>query len=262
MGYAQILCRDSRLERDQTDAVRVINQSGEHLLLLINDILDIAKIEARKIELHPHAFYMPAFLESVTGMMQMRAQQKQIDFRVEADQLPETVLADEKRLRQVLLNLLSNAIKFTRMGSVTLRISLKKVVEEDQVGMGLFDRFHNRRTVATLRFEVEDTGVGIASADLARIFLPFEQVGGIHLRAEGTGLGLAISQQLVELMGGRIEVQSQLGRGSCFAFEVTLPISGTIQSGSRRAVAIEPLVDSFVLPSEIKTGRDCCPLFG
>ena len=250
LGYAQILCRDGRLERDQSEAVHIIKQSGEHLLLLINDILDIAKIEARKIELQPHAFYLPSFLDSVTSIMQMRAQQKQIDFHIETTELPHTVLADEKRLRQVLLNLLSNAIKFTRMGSVTLRVTQIESSESAYVGTGLFERFHSRRAQSCLRFEVEDTGVGIASADLERIFLPFEQVGGLHLRAEGTGLGLAISQQLVELMGGRITIQSQLGRGSLFAFEIVLPSSGEVHNSQIKHLDMLQIDDiTFEMPS-------------
>ena len=263
LGYAQILNRDHRLEVDQTEAVQVIKQSGEHLLLLINDILDIAKIEARKVELRPHSFFLPSFLESVTSIMQMRAQQKQIEFRVEMAQLPESVLADEKRLRQVLLNLLSNAIKFTRVGCVTLRVSQVASETQPQNGSGLFSRF--KRELSRLRFEIEDTGVGIASADLERIFLPFEQVGGLHLRAEGTGLGLAISRQLVELMDGQIMVESQLGVGSRFIFEITLPVSGSVQpnypicnapmhSSTISKLLLPPEIDLIALKAHVRLG--------
>lgn len=229
LGYAQILDRDERLLAEQADAVRVIRQSGEHLLLLINDILDIAKIEARKVELRPDKFVLPTFLNGVANIIQMRACQKRIDFRVEMSQLPQHVIADEKRLRQVLLNLLGNAVKFTRHGQVVLRVQHVESLRHVHDTANGIEKLYSTRDEARLRFEVEDTGCGVASADLARIFLPFEQVGGLHLRAEGTGLGLAISQQLVGLMGGKIDVESRLGKGSSFSFEILLPVSGSEQ---------------------------------
>lgn len=222
LGYAQILGRDPQTTAKQHKGVDIIRDSGEHLLLLINDILDISKIEARKLELDPKPVHLHAFLTGLTGMMALRAQQKGLRFVSEvADDLPtvtvtgavQAVLADEKRLRQVLINLLGNAVKFTEQGSVMLRVTID---ENDSPA--------SSQLLTPIRFEVEDTGVGMTAVDMARIFQPFEQVGDKTSRAEGTGLGLAISQQLVTAMGGEIQVRSQLGQGSCFWFTVELPL--------------------------------------
>jgi predicted ATPase/signal transduction histidine kinase/CheY-like chemotaxis protein/tRNA A-37 threonylcarbamoyl transferase component Bud32 len=205
LGYAQILKRSKGVSTQQTEGLSIIQQSGNHLLTLINDILDISKIEARKMELYPSAFHLPNFLESVAGIIRMRAQEKDITFIYESkDELPSGVEADEKRLRQVLINLLGNAIKFTDQGSVTLSVSTPQK--------------------PVIRFEVRDTGVGMSQEQLGKIFLPFEQVGDTQRRAAGTGLGLAISRQLVELMESELQVASELGQGSAFWFEIALPV--------------------------------------
>ncbi|MDY7020805.1 MAG: ATP-binding protein [Cyanobacteriota bacterium] len=204
LGYAQILKRDSSFNSSQTQGVNIIHQSGQHLLTLINDILDLSKIEARKMELYPKDVHFPSFLNSVEGMIKMRAIEKDIQFKSElASNLPIGIQADEKRLRQVLLNLLGNAVKFTDRGKVTLRVNTVKT-EANQ---------------ATIRFEVSDTGVGMTPKQVTKIFQPFEQVGEVERRAEGTGLGLTITQQLVELMGSELKVSSTVGEGSTFSFE-------------------------------------------
>lgn len=213
LGYAQILKRDRTLGTHHRDGLKIIEQSGSHLLTLINDILDLAKIEARKLELAPSDLYLPGFLESVVGILQMRALEKDILFKYEADpDLPAGIWADEKRLRQVLLNLLGNAVKFTDQGQVNFRV-MPTAISGHQ---------------ARLRFEVRDTGVGMTSAQVEKIFQPFEQVGDAKQQAAGTGLGLAISQQLIELMGGTITVESEFGRGSTFWFEVEFPLADAI----------------------------------
>ncbi|BAU14530.1 integral membrane sensor hybrid histidine kinase [Leptolyngbya sp. NIES-3755] len=202
LGYVQILQRSKNLGDKEQKGVDIIYQCGSHLLTLINDVLDLSKIEARKMELHPKAFHFLSFLESVVEMCRIRAEQKEIAFHYQFDaQLPIAIRADEKRLRQVLINLLGNAIKFTDTGSVTFKVSAL-----DQI-----------------RFEIEDTGVGLSPEQLNQIFLPFEQVGDTKKQTEGTGLGLAISQKIVSLMGGTIAVNSILGKGSTFWFEVALP---------------------------------------
>ncbi|MBW4471423.1 MAG: response regulator [Stenomitos rutilans HA7619-LM2] len=208
LGYAQILQRSEPLSDRGKKGIDVIYQCGNHLLNLINDILDLAKIEARKLELHSSAVYFPAFLEGIAEIMRIRAGQKGIYFTYAPDAtLPVGVWADEKRLRQVLINLLGNAIKFTEQGGVTWRVKTHKL-END---------------LYQVRFEVEDTGVGISPCGLEKIFQPFEQVGAFEKQAEGTGLGLAISQQIVSLMDSSLQVSSEPGRGSTFWFEVTLP---------------------------------------
>ena len=208
LGYAQILKREKNLNESQLKGLNTIYQSGTHLLTLINDILDLSKIEARKLDLYSTTVHLSSFIEGITGMMRMRAQQKDIYFHYEAvGELPEGIEADEKRLRQVLINLLGNAVKFTDDGGVTLRLSVIDEILQ----------------MVTLRFEIKDSGVGMTPQQMQKIFLPFEQVGDTQKRAEGTGLGLAISRQLVSLMGNEIRVSSEENKGSTFWFELTLP---------------------------------------
>ncbi|HVK54325.1 MAG TPA: substrate-binding domain-containing protein, partial [Burkholderiales bacterium] len=209
LGYAQILKRDKSLGGRQVGNVATIERSGEHLLTLINDILDLAKIEARKVELFPSAINLPDFLRLISDIINIKADEKSLLFNCETSPLlPAAIEADENRLRQVLLNLLSNAVKFTQQGQVSLRVNVTAQNEKE----------------ALLRFEVQDTGVGISDAQLENIFQPFEQVGDARQRAGGTGLGLAISRELVRLMGGDIHVDSSLGKGSCFWFEARFPV--------------------------------------
>ncbi|MEM9542157.1 MAG: ATP-binding protein [Cyanobacteria bacterium P01_E01_bin.42] len=243
LGYAQILQRDRNLSPRQSDGLNIIQKSGQHLLTLINDILDLSKIEARKLELYPADIHFPSFIESIAGIIRMRALDKDILFKYEAKTtLPDGIYADEKRLRQVLLNLLGNAVKFTDIGSVTLSVTSKssknkqrcdpattKVARERAPREGMLTKTDAReraprQQTQSFRFEIIDTGVGMSEEQLQKIFQPFEQVGDIKRRAQGTGLGLAISRQLVDLMGGEIQVKSELGRGSNFWFEVEFPV--------------------------------------
>ncbi|MEG4204136.1 PAS domain S-box protein [Microcoleus sp. Pol7_A1] len=203
MGYAQILQRSKVLNEEERSRIDVIYQCGSHLLTLINDILDLSKIEAQKVELMPTDFHFPAFLQGVAEMCRIRAELKGIHFHFPSSpELPIGIRADEKRLRQVLINLLSNAIKFTDEGSVTFIVSFA--------------------TEGKIRFEIRDTGTGIAQDQLQAIFEPFEQVGDRRRQTEGTGLGLAISKKIVELMGSTIQVQSEMNVGSIFWFDVDL----------------------------------------
>ena len=203
MGYAQILQRSKVLNEEERARIDVIYQCGSHLLTLINDILDLSKIEAQKVELMPTDFHFPAFLQGVAEMCRIRAELKGIHFHFPSSpELPIGIRADEKRLRQVLINLLSNAIKFTDEGSVTFTVSFA--------------------TEGKIRFEIRDTGTGIAQDQLQAIFQPFEQVGDRRRQTEGTGLGLAISKRIVELMGSTIQVQSEMNVGSIFWFDVNL----------------------------------------
>ncbi len=203
LGYAQILQKSKNLTEWQKNGLGVIHQCGEHLLTLISDILDISKIEARKMELYPSDFHFPEFLEGIVEICRIRAEQKGVELIYEPlTQLSKAIRADQKRLRQVLINLLSNAVKFTETGSVKFKVG-----------------YHQEKC----RFQVEDTGIGIATEQLEAIFLPFQQVGQQNRETEGTGLGLAISRQLVQMMGGELQVKSTLGQGSLFWFDLDLP---------------------------------------
>ncbi len=213
LGYTQILKRGKDLTALQTDGLNVIQQSGEHLLTLINDILDLSKIEAGKLELSPRDFNFFDFLNGVAGIIRVRAQSKGLGFALhDVPPLPVIVHADDKRLRQALINLLNNAVKFTDKGHVALRV--EGLAREATAQGGIIYR---------IRFEIEDTGVGIAPEDIEKIFRPFEQVGDAHKMSEGTGLGLSITRRLVELMDSELHVQSTPGQGSLFWFQVLAP---------------------------------------
>jgi len=205
LGFAQILLHYNTLGEREQRGVSVIKRSGEHLLSLINDILDFAKIEAGKFELIPTNVNLQDLLASTVELMSERAERKRLAFNFEMSPgVPAMARVDSKQLSQVLLNLLSNAVKFTDHGTVALR-----------VGFTAPRRFH---------FEVQDTGVGIPLAQQDSIFQPFVQVGESQRRSGGTGLGLAISKQLVRHMGGDIELRSVAGQGSTFTFDLDLDV--------------------------------------
>ncbi len=211
LGYTQIMHRAQDLNQHR-QGVEIIEQAGSHLLTLINDILDLAKIEARKMELFPKDFHFPSFLTGVAEIARVRAETKGITLNFQLDEdLPVGVQADEKRLRQVLLNLLGNSIKFTDHGQVVFQVQVLAQNPDSNT--------------AKIRFTVEDTGVGMNPEQLDKIFLPFEQVGSKVKQSEGTGLGLTICRQIVNMMGSEIQVKSTLGVGSTFWFEVDLPLS-------------------------------------
>jgi CheY-like chemotaxis protein len=208
------------------DGLTTIQQSGEHLSTLINDILDLARIEAGKLDLTPTDIHLPMFLGAIANLIRVRADAKELRFTYIADpDLPPMILADETRLRQVLLNLLGNAIKFTDQGTITLRVRLadQRPTTNDQRPLH-DDAALVVRPSSFVIFEVEDTGSGIAPDQLETIFQAFEQVGDPTRRAQGSGLGLAISRELVRLMGGELHVKSALGQGSTFWFVIVLPV--------------------------------------
>jgi signal transduction histidine kinase/DNA-binding NarL/FixJ family response regulator len=212
LGYAQILERSQTMTKTDQHGINIIHQCGSHLLTLINDILDLAKIESGKMELHKTAFHLPSFMQAVVEISRIKAEQKELEFNYQSTaNLPEGITADEKRLRQVLLNLLGNAIKFTDQGSVSLEIT----VSNNPSNFSLIK----------LHFQVRDTGVGMSPAQLEKIFLPFEQVGDDSRKSEGTGLGLAITQKIIEMMDSSISVHSELGAGSLFEFEISCPVA-------------------------------------
>ena len=219
LGYTQILLRERELAAPQREALNIIYQSGNHLLTLIEDILDFSKVEAGKLELLPTTFHFPSFLDGIVGLVRLKAEQKNILFEYEpVAPLVTGVRADKKRLRQVLINLLDNSVKFTREGRVVLRVS-SCTPQPDHSESVL--RIPER--ITCIRFEITDTGVGMTAAELEKIFLPFEQAGDTRSRTQGTGLGLAVTRRLVELMGSHINVKSEVGEGSSFWFDVELP---------------------------------------
>jgi PAS domain S-box-containing protein len=219
LGYAQLLQRDTTLGAQQRQQIETVHRSGEHLLTLINEVLDLARVEAGRVEIELVELDLRALVRDVESMFRTRAEAAGLTFRAElVEPCPERVRADDRRLRQILINLLGNAVKFTpHGGAVTLRVEAEPRAG-DEWG---------------LTFTVEDTGIGIAPADLERIFEPFYQVGPSS--AEGLGLGLAITRRLAEAMHGQLGVTSSLGKGT--AFTLTLATTGTQRRGAGRPAA-------------------------
>ncbi|MEL6460814.1 MAG: ATP-binding protein [Cyanobacteria bacterium J06621_15] len=219
LGYAQILQGSNNLTEKEQKGISIIDQCASHLITLINDILDLSKIEAQKMELHPIPIHLPSFLEGVADICRIKAEQKGIYFNYESDiNLPIGVQADEKRLRQVLINLLGNAIKFTETGGVTFTVSLVANYQVEDIQVSNIQTSNIYR----IRFQIIDTGVGMTDEQLKKIFLPFEQVGNFQKQSEGTGLGLTISKKIVTLMGSTLEVESYPDKGSKFWFDVEI----------------------------------------
>jgi PAS domain S-box-containing protein len=209
LGYAQLLQMDPGLTPRQRQGLAAIETSGRHLLSLINDILDLARIEAGRLSLVLEPVHLRRVVDTVADTVRPLAERRHLAFHLEAGaDLDLTVQADERRLSQVLLNLLGNAVKFTDQGVITLRVQ--------QAASGPSE--------AGVVFEVQDTGVGMGEDELQRIFRPFEQVGAAHRRVEGTGLGLAITDALVRQMAGTLAVRSRPGDGTVFRVELRLPV--------------------------------------
>ncbi|HET8710215.1 MAG TPA: ATP-binding protein, partial [Spongiibacteraceae bacterium] len=217
LGYAQILLRDSSTSSAQRHSLSAIESCGHHLLTLIDDVLDLAKIESGKIEIHEGACDLYDLLESVSNIVRERVDVKALSFELDiAADVPSTILIDEVKLRQILVNLLGNAVKFTEQGGITLRVSL--------------------RDEAMLQFQVQDTGIGIPLDRQRAIFEPFRQLGNA---ATGSGLGLPISQRLCEAMGGVLRVQSAIGTGSCFSFSLPLRTAKPVRSEQSQRAAYQ-----------------------
>lgn len=228
LGYAQILQIDKNCTPNQQQGIEIIHECGTHLLTLINDILDLSKIEAGKIELYPENVNLLSLLTNLAEIFQLKATQKSIIFNyVPLNQLPKVIHADEKRLRQVLMNLLSNAIKFTDQGSVTFKVEVVHDSNQSTINNQQITNNQQLTTNNQIRFQIEDTGIGIPLEQLEKIFLPFEQVGDISRRAQGTGLGLSITRKILELMGSQVFVESMPGVSSKFWFDLDLPVIST-----------------------------------
>lgn len=213
LGYAQILQRSNTVSPAEHDQISIIEQCGQHLLMLINDVLDLAKIESKRMELYPSDIQIEPFLDAVIETFRLQANNKNIElyYSISSD-IPSGIRVDKKRLRQVLFNLVSNAIKFTETGAVEIRLTAAPAPQSK-----------SELQQYQLYFEVRDTGIGISPADIHKIFTPFEQASSIEKRLEGTGLGLAISQKIVSMMGGKLELESSVGQGSQFFFKIICP---------------------------------------
>jgi PAS domain S-box-containing protein len=214
LGFSQLMQRDETLTLLQWQHLDTINRSGEHLMALINDILEMSKIEAGRTTLNPTTFDLRALFEDLEMMFRMRTDAKKLNFSVEVlGHSLGYVVGDQGKLRQVFINLLGNAVKFTENGGIVLRVRLN----------------HEDSNKLRLRAEVEDTGLGIPETELNKLFKPFQQTRDGRQAGPGTGLGLAISKEFVRLMGGDITVNSRIGKGSLFKFDVQLRAS---ESGS------------------------------
>ncbi len=225
LGFTELMSRDVKLAVKHREYINIINRAGEHLLALINDILEISKIEAGKIQLWENDFDLYSQVDSLEEILGLKANSKDLKLVIQIDsQVPQYICTDERKLRQVLINLVSNAIKFTEQGSVTLRVK--------------GDKFKSQNI---LTFEVEDTGEGISLEEQKKLFEAFSQTETGIKSGQGTGLGLPISQKFVKLMGGEITVRSQLNQGTLFTF--SLPIK-----------AVENILTETNQTSKIVTG--------
>jgi PAS domain S-box-containing protein len=242
LGYAQILKYDPALSDKQSAGLDTIEASGWHLLTLINDILDLSRIECGRLDLSLSPMDLAACLHLVSDIVRVQARQRGLAFQLELEPgLPQTISVDEKRLRQVLLNLLGNSVKFTDVGQVTLRVGGAALAPA---------RFK-------LQVDVYDTGIGIPAEHLAKIFEPFEQLGEAKRRTAGAGLGLAISRALVRLMGGEIRVESS-AKGSRFGFDVEVTVvedTARPSIGERKVSGYEGPRKSVLIVDDVETNR-------
>jgi signal transduction histidine kinase/CheY-like chemotaxis protein len=237
LGFSQLMNRETSLSKQQQENLGIINRSGEHLLSLINDVLDLAKIESGKTTLYTNDFDLYALLDLIEEMLGLKADAKGIELKIERDlNLPRYINTDDKKLRQVLINLLGNAIKFTKEGSVTLRVS--SAISHSSLERGNTDEPYE------LIFEIEDTGAGIAASEIESLFEAFVQTEIGKQSQQGTGLGLPISKKFIELMGGKIIVTSEVDKGSIFKFNIRSGVSeaGKIEERktTRRVIGLEP----------------------
>ncbi|MBN1873061.1 MAG: GAF domain-containing protein [Anaerolineae bacterium] len=253
LGFTQLMARDVALSTEQHENIETINRSGQHLLNLINDVLEMSKIEAGQTLLYEDNFDLHRMLKDLESMFRLRAANKGLTLSFEyMPNIPQYIQTDEGKLRQVLINLLSNAIKFTEVGSVTVRIKTNeelRVKSYEPENIAVEDIPNSQlATHHSLHFEVEDTGVGIAAQDLDKLFDPFVQTPSGQEAKEGTGLGLPISQKFVQLMGGDITVKSHPGQGSIFAFDIQIKPAKAdavaaiipVEQQKRRVIGLEP----------------------
>ena len=224
LGFSNLLQKDPRLNSQQLHYVELINYSGRHLLNLINDLQDFSQITAKKLRLNPQDFNLIQFLNEIATVFSLPTQQKGLKFQTNiSPSLPTIVNADETKLRQVLYNLLTNAIKFTETGSVTLKVGY---VGEDFEEISTAPCYIAGKP-HQIRFQIEDTGIGIPANHFPEIFTPFRQLNDRVKKYEGMGLGLTISQNIIQLMGSQIQLESEVNRGSKFWFNLELLVVET-----------------------------------
>ena len=240
LGFAQLMIRSHSLPAEHQENVTIINRSGEHLLTLINNILDLSKIEAGRITLNAKNFDLHRLLDDLEDMFKLKAEEKGLQLVFEHDShLPRYLRTDEVKLRQVLINLLSNALKFTESGGVSVRSFAEEEVENFSESS-----LSSSSPQQIITFEVEDTGPGIASEELDSLFEAFVQTGTGIQAQEGTGLGLPISRKFVQMMGGEIQVSSEVGCGSTFKFDICADLVDDAEMDSKqpahRVIALEP----------------------
>jgi len=209
LGFTQIMERDAALSLEQKENIQIINQSGEHLLTLINDVLEMSKIEAGRTQLHENVFSLPQLFKELKNLFYLRAEIKglQLIFTGDADSDVHYIKADEGKIRQILINLLGNALKFTHEGSVTVHLHQVKHLEGHTI---------------QLHISIIDTGAGMSESEIEQLFQPFTQTQSGIKAQEGTGLGLSITQQFIKLMGGGIQVESRIGQGTSFTFYINV----------------------------------------
>jgi signal transduction histidine kinase/CheY-like chemotaxis protein len=237
LGFSQLMMRANNLAKEHYENASIINRSGDYLLTLINNILDLSKIEAGKTTLYLQSFDLDHLLEDIEDMLQLRVANAGLDLIFERDpQVPRYICTDEVKLRQVLLNLIGNAIKFTKEGLVVVTLTNAATNTVENTVDTVSDK-------CILNFSIRDTGVGIAEEELPQLFASFSQAQAGREKQEGTGLGLAISRRFVQLMGGDISVTSELGKGTTFQFQIQAQIGTPLisdPSQKRRTLALAP----------------------
>jgi len=238
LGYSQILSRSQTLSSEEKEHLGTIMRSGEHLLALINDVLELSKIEANQIQLQPVSFDLYQMLSDLEAMFRLRAERKGLALRFEyTSDVPSYIRADQNKLRQVLINLLGNAVKYTEEGGVTVRIENCRLNIENLGKEGS----NHQSSIVNLQFSISDTGIGIAPADLESVFDAFVRVNEQQYN-KGTGLGLPISQKHVRMMGGDIHVESEVGKGSAFSFEIPVDLVDQSTVDNRQSTILKRVV--------------------
>jgi len=222
LGFSEMMSHDRESSSQQKEKVSIINRSGKHLLSMINDVLDLSKIEAGRIELEPEAFDLPHMLADIVNMFKMRCETTGLRFEAEiAPQLITYIKADSGKVRQILINLLGNSVKFTEEGGVALRVRHIQIKDDPDM--------------VTLILEIEDSGSGMSAEQTKKIFEPFVQAGDSSSKSKGTGLGLAITKSFVDLMGGKISIESELGKGALFRIELPAALADGVDIESNNS---------------------------
>jgi PAS domain S-box-containing protein len=242
-GFAQLLQRDPTLTPQQQEEVATISRASEHLLALINDILEMARIEAGRVSLNSTVFSLQGLLDDLEMMFRSRTDAKRLQLLMERDEsVPRHIIADENKVRQIFINLLDNAVKFTERGGIGIRVRGEPVARAEAARVEAA-RTETDEAIIRLVIEVEDTGRGISAEDQTRLFQPFQQAED-GVRSGGTGLGLTISRKFARMMGGELSFTSQVGEGSCFRCQLLVqPTEGTAVdelAKPRRVTGLQP----------------------